>query len=200
MLYPYFLSLFFLYLNSSLTVHLSIYVSSVPIHQSLPLCVFTSLSLSCIPIFLSHIASIHLCIQCTHTSVSPSLCIYLSLSILYPYILVSYCIYPSMYPVYLYISLSLSVYIPPSLYLISLYSCLTLHLSIYVSHTHTSLCTSLPLSLTHPHTQTHVVFMCKCICVRSRRGINRIMYGAASRKGNSNPFIFDQFWGSPFKL
>ena len=132
--------------------------------------------------------------------VPPSLCMYLPLSILYPYILVSYCIYPSMYPVYLYISLSLSVYIPPSLYLISLYSCLTLHLSIYVSHTHTSLCTSLPLSLTHPHTQTHVVFMCKCICVRSRRGINRIMYGAASRKGNSNPFIFDQFWGSPFKL
>ena len=100
MLYPYFLSLFFLYLNSSLTVHLSIYVSSVPIHQSLPLCVFTSLSLSCIPIFLSHIASIHLCIQCTYTSVSPSLCIYLPLSILYPYILVSHCIYPSMYPIH----------------------------------------------------------------------------------------------------
>ena len=123
-----------------------------------------------------------------------------SLFFFYTLILVSQCIYPSMYPVYPYISLSLSVYIPPSLYLISLYSCLTLHLSIYVSHTHTSLCTSLPLSLTHPHTQTHVVFMCKCICVRSRRGINRIMYGAASRKGNSNPFIFDQFWGSPFKL
>ena len=156
MLYPYFLSLFFLYLNSSLTVHLSIYVSSVPIHQSLPLCVYTSLSLSCIPIFFSHIASIHLCI---HTSVSPSLCMYLplcvccSLSLSYIPIFLSHIasIYLCIQCTYTSVSPSLCIYLPLSILYPYILVSHCIYPSMYPIHTPLFVHPSLSLLLTRTH-------------------------------------------------